>query len=436
MIQQRIPENQSRPSKLYARSQSSSEDSIEISPSVLRLGGLKRQPSVGKILPPYSNGTNHHLNNGLNSDNHEKFTTTPTTFIRPKKSELIEVNDHRKFDSSKYVERENFPNQENIDNADKSNKTSPNLAGNKKLKRFESNAKMTFDTRIQKAKYFSSSIAVSSMLKEMKQNDQERRGSEPRFSSGENYLDTEVDDISRVVNSSETREKSNFHTEILNSHQVRRSQQSDHKDRGTDSAVKIDEDEVEWLQSKTGISREQAITWYLTKNRGAQQLTPTPGSDTVRGPSSGRFSDELKPSKKELSHLAKAEQLNDAPAKISPSFTSSNTRSTLERIFDTMTDTEDTSFRTTPNTAAKPPPVNKHTDLDIRIREPLTTKSLAMLKTSTSVHGSYSTARINGNKFTVEVESQVSPFKLLNFVCIDIKDRPIFNSFFCISTAK
>ena len=50
--------------------------------------------------------------------------------------------------------------------------------------------------------------------------------------------------------------------------------QSDRKDSnsgGMDSAVKIDEDEVEWLRSQTGISREQAITWFQTKNRRAQQ---------------------------------------------------------------------------------------------------------------------------------------------------------------------
>lgn len=421
MIQQRIPDNQSRPSKLYAggSSQSSSEDSVEISPSFLRLGGIKRQPSVGKILPPnpYSNdsdGSNHHLNNyGLNNN--------AATFLRPKKSDVIEVkDDYRKFDTSKYAERENFPNQENIDNTDKSSKSSPNLAGNKKLKRFESNTKMTFDTRIQKAKYFSSSIAVSSMLKEMKQNDHERRGSEARFSSGENYLDTEVDDDSRIVNTSETREKSSFHSENLSSHQVAptvyRSQHSDHKDSGTDSAVKIDENEIEWLQSKTGISREQAITWYLTKNRGAQQqLTPTPDSNTVRGPSSGsgiysneRVQDELKPSKKESPHITKADPLTDGFAKNPSLSTSSKSRSTLERIFDTVNDsdnTEDISFRNTP--IMKIPPVNKHADRDIRIREPLTTKSLAMLKTSSSAHGSYSTARINGNKFNVEVDSQV-----------------------------
>jgi hypothetical protein len=293
---------------------------------------------------------------------------------------------------------------------------------------------MTFDTRIQKAKYFSSSIAVSSMLKEMKQNDHERRGSEARFSSGENYLDTEVDDDSRIVNTSETREKSSFHTENLSSHQVAptayRSQHSDHKDSGTDSAVKIDENEIEWLQSKTGISREQAITWYLTKNRGAQQqqqLTPTPDSNTVRGPSSGsgiysneRVQDELNPSKKESPHLTKAGPLTDGFAKTPSLSTSSKSRSTLERIFDTVNEsdnTEDISFRNTP--IMKIPPVNKHADRDIRIREPLTTKSLAMLKTSSSAHGSYSTARINGNKFNVEVESQVSFLRILKLILFD-----------------
>eukprot|EP01035_Chromulina_nebulosa_P040729 gene40729-55073_t len=63
------------------------------------------------------------------------------------------------------------------------------------------------------------------------------------------------------------------------------SKQSDRKDsnsEGMDSAVvKIDEDEVEWLRSQTGISREQAITWFQTKNRGAQQQQQQPLTATT-----------------------------------------------------------------------------------------------------------------------------------------------------------
>ena len=413
MIHQRIPD-QSFPSNKTTNifyNESSSEDSVEISPNHLRLGGIKKQNSVGKMFPNYSKDSINLYHNGSLNTGNDKLTAS---FIRPKKSDLMQANeDYQNYDTGKYAERENFPNQENIETADKSNKSSPNLPGNKKLKRFESNAKMTFETQIQKAKY-TSSIAVGSMLKEMKQNDHERRSSgevrEPRFSSGENYLNTEVDDDLRKVSSNEA--SALFHMESTTVVPTTyRSQPNDQKRSESDPAVNIDEEEVEWLQSKTGISRDQAITFHLKKNKDAPQSVTTSQSDAVVLPAyhNNGIENRLKTAKKEVSPLSTVEKILDDTVKIPSSTASSRTRSTLERIFGAMAESESTeeySFMNISNSNPKLPG-NKYADRDIRVREPLSTKSLAMLKTASASSGSYSTARISGNIFNVEAETQV-----------------------------
>ena len=190
-----------------------------------------------------------------------------------------------------------------------------------------------------------------------------------------------------------------------------RSQPNDQKRSESDPAVNIDEEEVEWLQSKTGISRDQAITFHLKKNKDAPQSVTTSQSDAVVLPAyhNNGIENRLKTAKKEVSPLSTVEKILDDTVKIPSSTASSRTRSTLERIFGAMAESESTeeySFMNISNSNPKLPG-NKYADRDIRVREPLSTKSLAMLKTASASSGSYSTARISGNIFNVEAETQV-----------------------------
>lgn len=367
---------------------SSSEESIEILPRSLRPAVMKKQTSAKDT-------------NTLHARNGSTDGSAGAGFSRPRKSvdqvTFAHFGDFKEAEIGN-SERDDSSNQKPIGVAElKSVKSSQDISGsgngNPKLKRFESNAKMTFETRIQKAKY-TSSITVGSKLKELKQGENHERvnSTVPDITN----LDSEVDDVRYNTYNGESRDQRRNRSEDLSNRSAYpgSSNHSQPTNLSHDFSGAIDENEVEWLRSATGMTREQAVEMYLTKNRAASQQT------VVRSDSPSVF-DKIEVT------------LND---KRRASTHSSNSKSALEMIFGSVSNHTDefSKENVVENRASTKPAViaNHIAERNVRNREPLTllsSKTVPTLSFNRDANTSavpYSTTRINSNRFNVEAVLQ------------------------------